>query len=162
MLDHSSWLNEDAWTCYHIAESYTNTGKAKEAFSFYKKATELSPYNLEFLNKLGGNLFSQNKHDEAKKVYEKIIAENSNSASAYCNLGFIYFLKMDFTSAEKHYNKSLLLDPDYEFALLNKIQLYLMQGKNDSAKKTAQHMLRKNPKNEKAKSILEKIEAMNF
>lgn len=162
MLVHQSWLNEDAWTCYHIAESFTNTGKPDKAYPYYKKASTLSPYNLEFLNKLGGNLFSQNQYDEAKKIYEKIIAENSNSASAYCNLGFIYFMNMNFPAAERYYEKSLLLDPDYEFALMNKVQLYLMQGKNDKAKKIAQQMLIKNPKNEKAKSILEKMEAMNF
>ena len=151
----------DSWTFYRIAEAYQSMGKNNEAYSYYKKATELSPYNLDFLNKLAGNLFNQNKQDEAKKIYEKIISENPKFASAYCNLGFIYFMQRDYNSAEKNYDKSLSLDPDYEIALMNKVRLFVTKGENDKAKRLLTQMVKKNPTNEKAKMILKQINTLH-
>ena len=128
-----------------------------DAYLFYKKATELAPYNLDFLNKLGVNLMSQNKPDDAKKIYEKIISEDSKDASAYCNLGFIFFIQKDFASAEINYDKSLALNPDFETALLNKIQLYVTQNKNGKAKIILHQMLKKNPNDKHLLAIKQKL-----
>lgn len=150
-------MNKDAWTCYRIAQSYTYTGKISDAYSFYKKATELAPYDLDFLNKLGVNLMSQNKPEDSKKIYERIISEDPKDASAYCNLGFIYFIQKDFTSAEINYNKCLALDPDFEMALMNKIQLYVTQNKKDKAKIILDQMIKKNPKDKHLLLIQQKL-----
>ncbi|MBI4930335.1 MAG: tetratricopeptide repeat protein [Bacteroidetes bacterium] len=152
-LGTTSWDNDDAWTCYRIGETYTHLGKAAEAYIFYNKANELSPFNIDFMNKLAGNLASRNKPDEAKNIYEKIISEDSKYAPAYCNLGYIYFLKQDFVSAEKNYNQSLALDPDYEQALINKAGLLLYEKKNSEALAVAKRILKKNPENEQALAI---------
>ena len=159
ILIHQSYTNEDAWTCYRIGESLQNLNKPLQANLFLKKATELAPYNMDFLNKFAGNLFALNKQDEAKKIYEKIISEDSKYAPAYCNLGFIFFLRQDFNSAEKNYDIALSLDPDYELALMNKTQLYITEGVYEKAKSIFNLLLKKNPKNEKLKKILKEISA---
>lgn len=148
-----SYDNADAWTCYRIAESYENTGNAQSAFIFYKKASELAPYNPEFLNKLAGNFFGQGKQIEAKKIYEKIIAANPYFAPAWCNLGFINLQYKEFDKAMEFYNKALALDPDYEQALLNKSGLLIYLKKEKEALAIAKRILKKNPKNEQALAI---------
>ncbi|MBI4947863.1 MAG: pilus assembly protein TadD [Bacteroidetes bacterium] len=157
LLNHISYSNNDAWTCYRIAQAYTNTGRINDAYLFFKKATELAPYNLDFQDKLGVNLVSQNKTEDAIKIYEKIISEDPKDASAYSNLGFIYFIKHDFTSAEINYDKSLALDPDFKTALMNKIQLYVTQNKNSQATSILNQMLRKNPHDQRLLSIKQKL-----
>jgi tetratricopeptide (TPR) repeat protein len=177
ILNHTSLMNDDAWTCYRIGQAYTsrilresiknnttsiektNTMQQwqKNENEYYKKATILAPYNLEFLNKLGVNLMSQNKPEESKKIYEKIISEDAKDASAFCNLGFIFFTQQDFASAEMNYNKSLALDPDLETALMNKIQLYVTQNKNNKAKDILKQMLKKNPKDQRLLLIKQKL-----
>jgi TolA-binding protein len=150
-----------AWTSYYIAEAYSQLGDNRTASFYYKQASAQAPYNLDFLNKLAGNIFSQNKMDEAKAIYERIISENPKFAPAYCNLGYIYFMQQDLEKAEVNYNKSLALDPDYEIALMNKVQLFVAEKKNDKAKIILENMIKHNPMNDKAKTILQKIKTMN-
>lgn len=152
-LNKKSWDNSNAWTCYRIGESFTSLGKADEAFSFYKKAAELAPFNFEFLNKLAGNLGSRNNIAEAKKIYEKIITENPKYAPAWCNLGFIYLQQGNTLKAKEYYNKAISLDPDYEQALINKAGLLIIEKKNSEAVSIAKRILKKNPKNEQALAI---------
>lgn len=153
MLIHKSLMNDEAWTCYRIGEAYTNLGKVNDAFLFYKNATELAPYDLDFQNKLAGNLFAQNKTKEAQKIYKKIISENPNYASAWSNLGFIYLQSGNANKAREYYDKALGLDPDYEQALLNKAGLFLYEKKNSEALAIAKRIIKKNPKNEQALAI---------
>jgi len=157
MLNHVSYMNKDAWTCYRIAQSYTNLGQINDAYLFYKKATELAPYDLDFLNKLGVNLMNQNKTEDSKKIYKRMISEDPKDASAFCNLGFIFFIQKDFSSAEINYNKSLSLDPDFETALLNKVHLYVTENKKDKAKIILNQMLKKNSKDQRLLLIKQKL-----
>lgn len=153
VLMNRSFDNKDAWTCYRIGEAYQQAGKITDAYLFYKRANELAPLNIDFMNKLGGNFISQNKTGEAKEIYEKIISEDSRYAPAYCNLGFIYLKNGNKEKALEYYNKALALDPDYEQALLNKAGLYLYEKKNSEALAIAKTILKKNPKNEQALAI---------
>ena len=152
-FDKTTWDNDNAWTCYRIGEAYQYLGKTNEAYRFYKKANELSPLNIDFMNKLGGNLASQDKQMEAKKVYEKIISENPKHAPAWCNLGFIYLQSGNTVKANQYYDKALALDPDYLQALLNKAGLLLYEKKNKEALSITKRILKKNPKNKQALAI---------
>ncbi|MCC6582024.1 MAG: pilus assembly protein TadD, partial [Phycisphaeraceae bacterium] len=71
--------NKDAWTCYRIGDAYTYSAATEPGHAgsrFYEQAVRLAPHNLEFQNKLAGDLYGRNKKVEAKKVYETIIREN--------------------------------------------------------------------------------------
>ena len=59
VLVKKSWDNANAWTLYRIGEAYSNLGDISNAFTFYKKADELSPYNPEFKNKVGATLMQK-------------------------------------------------------------------------------------------------------
>ncbi len=153
MLNRKSFMNDDAWTCYRIAEAYSSIGKTNNAFVFYQKSSSLAPYVLDFQNKLAGNVFAQNKTNEARKIYQKIILENSNYAPAWSNLGFIYLQEGNTEKARECYDKAIALDPDYEQALLNKAGLLLYEKKNSEALVIAKRILKKNPKNKQALAI---------
>ena len=56
-----SYDNAHAWTAYRIGEAYNNLGYADAALLFYKKATDLAPYVLDFENKYGACLLANNK-----------------------------------------------------------------------------------------------------
>ncbi|TAL61138.1 MAG: tetratricopeptide repeat protein [Bacteroidetes bacterium] len=145
-----SYDNNDAWTCYRVAEAHQYLGRTEDAYYYYKRAVALAPYNLEFQNKLAGTLYNQNKKEEAKKMYENIISENPKIAPAWCNLGLIYLQNNNVKKAMEHYNKALSLDPDYELALLNKAGILLFEKKNSQALAVVKRILKKNPKNKKA------------
>lgn len=142
-----------AWACYYIAEAFSHFGKSSEAYLYYKKAASIAPYNLDFQNKLAGNLYTQNKITEAKEIYEKIIAEDPDYAPAWSNVGFIYLQSGNSNKARECYDKALALDPDYEQALLNKAGLFIYEKKNSDALALVKRILKKNPKNEQALAI---------
>lgn len=107
--------------------------EAGGAYSFYKKAVELAPYNYEFKNKYGSILFRLGKTEDAKNIFQEIVKENPKYAPAFCNLGYCYSAK-DATKALELYDKAIALDPDYVLALVNKINLLQSLKRNSEAK----------------------------
>jgi Ca-activated chloride channel family protein len=61
-----------------------------KAVLFYRKATMLAPFQLDFLNKYATALSVTGNNKDAKLVYERILAENPKNHTALCNLGFLY------------------------------------------------------------------------
>lgn len=157
ILINKSWSNDNAWTLYRVGEGYYNTGNINDAYSFYKKADELAPYNPEFKNKLGASLMAQNKVNEAIPVFESIIKEDAKFVPAINNLGYANLVSGNATKAEELYKRSLSLDPDYEPLLMNVAGLNIYQKKYKEAEKILRQVLKKNSSNLKAKKVLEQI-----
>ncbi len=144
MLVKKSYDNNDAWTCYRIGEACVEKLKQEETSShelllkasgFYGKAVELAPYNYEFRIKHGSVLFRLSKKEEAKKIFETTTAENPKYAPALCNLGYCYFEEKNYAKAEELYNKAIALDPDYQLALINKVNLLKVLKRDKEAEK---------------------------
>ncbi|MFT7452780.1 MAG: hypothetical protein ACI9VN_003516, partial [Patescibacteria group bacterium] len=52
-INQEAALQTDAWTAYRIGEAYMERTDAAKALLYYKKATQLMPFNLEFQEKQG-------------------------------------------------------------------------------------------------------------
>lgn len=160
ILTKKSLSNEDAWALYQIGESYYNVSDIDDAYSFYKRADELSPYNPEFKNKLGAALMAQKKVPEAMNVFEATLKENPKFVPALTNLGYANLISGDALKAELYYRHALALDPDYEPLLMNMAGLYIYQKKYKEAKEVLNTVIKRNPKNQQAKSVLNQLMAM--
>lgn len=156
-LRKQTYDNKDAWTSYRIAQALIGLNDLKRADGYLKNATELAPFNLDFQNKYGTNLFSLGKYDAAKKVYEFVINEYPRHVSALVNLGYIYLNERNDKKAEELFNKALYYNPDHEMALMNKAGLYLYRGENSEAKKLLLQIAKKFPGNSKARKILKSM-----
>lgn len=157
-LNKKLYSNNDAWTCYRIAESFQNHDNLSEAIKWYRQAAMLAPFQLDFQHKYATALSLNGKPAEAKKIYEFIIAENPEYAAAYCNLGFIYLTEeKNPAKANALYDKALSLNPDYEQALMNKAGLYIYQQNFIEAKNILKKLLLKHPGNMQANEILKSI-----
>jgi tetratricopeptide (TPR) repeat protein len=156
-LTKPSYDNKQAWTAYHIAEAYYNTGKIRESVKWFEKATDLSPYNLEFQNKLGSAYMNTGKATEAEKTFEFMIKEHPKNISAYTNLGFIKLSQNKVLEAEQLYNKALRLNPDYEPLLLNLAGLKAYKKDFKNAVEILNQILKKNPGNMQAKKALQQL-----
>ena len=60
------------------------------------------------------NLFEENKFDEAKEKFEKVVKIDPNNDEAYYYLGKIQNKFQNFGQAINFYNKALELNPDNE------------------------------------------------
>ncbi len=157
VLIKKSWDNSIAWTLYRIGETYYNTNDLLNAYIFFKKADELSPYNPEFKNKLGVSLMAQNKVQEAVQIFELILKGDSKFVPAINNLGYANLVNGNALKSELLYRSALKLDPDYEPLLMNVAGLNIYKKKYTEAKKILTQILKKNPKNEQAKNILKQL-----
>ena len=154
-LINKDYGNKDAWTSYRIGESFMKMKDVNNALMFYEKAVRLAPYNLEFRNKYGVTLFTQNKVLFAKDEFEFIINEDNGFVSAYTNLGYVYLLLDDKKNALDYYNYALLLDPNHEQTLVNKAELLLLDKNKKDAFICLEKVLLINPNNKDAAKILD-------
>jgi tetratricopeptide (TPR) repeat protein len=118
-------------------------------------------YNLEFQEKLGSAYISLENLPQAKKAFEFVQRENPKREQTNNNLGYIAALEGRFAEAEVFYEKALLLNPDYEQALMNKVALYLFLKKDKEVKPLLKRVLKVNPNNEEARRLLGMSELVN-
>lgn len=144
----------DAWTAYRIGESYYKTSNAEKAVHWYRRATEIWPYALDFQNKYGNCLQALENRSEARRVYAYVIAENPMNASAHTNLGFYYLLEANNAMAYDHLVKALQYEPDNRQAMVNMAVWYHANKRDKEAKIILQRLLKKYPADEQAKAML--------
>lgn len=159
-LNKKSYNNLHAWSAYHVAEAYFNTGNVNSAVKWFEKSIDLAPYNLDFRNKLGSAYMNAGKISDAQKEFEFMIKEHSKNISAYTNLGFIKLSQNNVVEAEQLYNKALKLNPDYEPLLLNLAGLKAYKKDYKGAIEIINQILKKNPGNIKAKAALQQLKSI--
>jgi len=156
-LTHSDYSNTDAWIAYRIGEAYFQINDFSKAYSFYKRATQVAPYVLEFQNKLGVTLASLNKGDEAEKVYDYILSQNPEFVSALTNKGFLELQKGNAEEAKQCYDKALSYNPDDRQALMNTAGWYVFEKQYNKTEEYLEKVLKKYPDDEQAKDLLRKV-----
>jgi len=145
---------KDAWACYRAGEAYFQLQQAGKALPWYKRATEIWKYSLDFENKYGTCLLALNRLDEAKKVFDFVLTENPDYVSANTNLGFLYMQQHNNVMAYNYLTRANELDPDHEQTLINLAVYYHNNQQQDKAKKCLEHLLKKHPANAQAKAML--------
>ncbi len=148
---------DDGWTAYRIGESYSSLNQSDRALSYFQKAVELRPYNLDFNNKLGTTYLKLKNIDASKKVFDFILSENKKQPVALNNRGFIYLLEGNATEAGNHYENALKLDPDYEKAWINKVGLLVATRKMPAAMKLLNELAKRFPQNQEIKQIKKRL-----
>ncbi len=145
---------KDAWTAYRIGESCFQSGRPEDALPWYKRATEIRKYALDFQNKYGICLLALGRYPEAQSVYQFIISENPDYTIANTNLGFLHMQQGNSVMAYDLLSRAQMLDPDNEQMLINMAVWHHAQMQYDKAKKCLEHLIRKHPENEQAKAML--------
>jgi Tfp pilus assembly protein PilF len=147
----------DAWTSYRIGESYFQMQKMTEALPWYKRATEILKYSLDFQNKYGTCLLALDKLTEAKQVFDFVLKEDPKYVSANTNIGFLFMQQGNTTMAYYHLLKAYNLDPDHQQTIFNLAILYHNDGKNEKAKVMLTRLLKRDPQNERARMMLSEL-----
>ncbi len=147
----------DAWTAYRVGECYYQLEQPDSALTWYKRATEIWKYSMDFQNKYGTCLLALNKLADALTVFNFVVAENPDHISANTNLGFIYMQQGNNTMAYDYMQRANRLDPDYEQNLINLAVWYHNNQQPDKARKSLEHLLKRHPGNERAKAMLQDL-----
>jgi len=147
----------DPWTAYRIGESYFQVQQPERALDWYKRATEIWKYALDFQSKYGTCLLALGRTEEAMKIFEFVLSENPNHIAANVNVGFIYLQQGNNTMAYEYMKKAQQLDPDHEQNLINLGVWYHTNYRDNQAKKVLQHLVKKHPENEQGKAMLNEL-----
>lgn len=148
---------KNEWTIYRIGEAYYAKNNFIKALYYFQEATNVKPYQLDFLNKLAAAYFQLGSLQKSKLTYEKIIELQPRYKEALGNLGYIYGLENKAQKADYYISQSLQIDPDYETAILNKANLLLKNKQHSNAKKIILAFLKSHPESEKSKQLLKII-----
>jgi len=101
-----------------------------------------------------------NRNTEAKTVLEKLVSQHPNYVQGLSNLGYYYLsVEGNAPKAELLYNRAIALDPDYEQVLFNKAALLLATNRKAEAQLLLKKIIKRNPNNQKAKMIMQQINA---
>jgi hypothetical protein len=144
----------DAWTAYRIGEAYYQLQQPDSALPWYRRATEIWKYSLDFENKYGICLLALGKIPEAQQVFEFVLGENPNHISATTNLGYIFMQQGKNAMAYEYLTHANQLDPDYEQNLVNLAVWYHNNQQPKKAKEALLHLVKKHPANEQARAML--------
>ena len=95
---------------YYFGKVYFQLNDHKKSLFYFRKCNQINPGNHKILYNLAQVLQGQGKIDEAKKIYEKLIKENSKDIKSYYglfNLGIKninddYLIKLEILSDDKN------------------------------------------------------------
>lgn len=82
----------------------------------------------------GRRLSAQGKYAPAHRAFTEACAQCPDSASAWCNLGAIAFMRQRFDEAATHYNRARTLQPGAEEAAFGMVRVHMAQSQWNEAR----------------------------
>jgi len=98
-------LSEEAVSYRKEARRLQTAGDLMGALSYYQKALEFAPYNVETINDVGVIYEGLGDSVTAANMYKKVIEMDSSYLSAYTNLALLYESKGDTQNATYYWRK---------------------------------------------------------
>jgi tetratricopeptide (TPR) repeat protein len=151
-------INPRSADAYYLLGNISRAeGNSAGALEAYRQALGIAPgfaparLGAAITYGTGGNL------EEARKVLEEGVQFGAELPLIYTNLGIVHRQMGDEKEAEKSFKKAVEAEPGYVPARLDLARLYLAQGRQDDARKQAEDVLRLDPNNAQASSILANI-----
>lgn len=103
----------DVHSLVDLADIFMTMGAVDRASKYLDQAQALQPGDMEIMQRRGLAQFQLERHEEAAKTFEAVLAKEPNNALAHFNLGIVnrYFLKNEAAAAE-HFAKAAALPTD--------------------------------------------------
>jgi len=144
----------DGFTAYRIGDAMMTQGDLASAGPYLKKATELQPLNMEFLNKWGSHQIYTGQYAVAQELFEELLKEQPKYVPALSNLGTLYLNLGQAQQGVQLLQKAIALDPDYTLAYLNLAEYHAQRFNTAAARDVLEQLLRHQPNNAQAKAAL--------
>jgi len=144
----------------NLGNIYRDIGLDEEALKEFEKALKINPYLVEVHNNLGIFYINKGLYDQAIREYVLALEINPNLAGVHNNLGNVYRKKGLYDKALNEYREAVNLDRSLVEAHNNLGVTLAEMGELRQAVEQFRKALRRNPKYERARSNLEKVEKM--
>jgi len=97
---------------YRKAKKYVESNNYIDALSFYRKAVEKDPENLEYRLDLAQVFTEMGYYEESNQILLYILQRDENNADCYFCLGCNFLGLQEYERAKECFEKYLQLDPD--------------------------------------------------
>lgn len=134
LINHALEINPNAAEAYFTRGAFNVLLKEDTlALRDYTRATELSPKNNTYLERLAQFYIKDGKYDKATTVYEQLYANNYNRSDVLDILVQLYGQAKNYPEMLRTLNRLETEDGASEQLTLQKMQVYDMQGDKKSA-----------------------------
>lgn len=127
------------------------------ALQYFENAFRADSSNMEPLYGQGMYWQDQNKYEEAKKVFRRMISINRNYATSYYNIGWMLLQQDSTEKALRQFEIAISVKQDYVEAYYNRGLCNEILEKNDLALADYEQALAFNPDFELAKTALARV-----
>ena len=134
--------------------------KYDDAINNYQEALKLNPSDEITLLKLGNIYKIKNDNKNALNFYKKAIVVNPNYADGWFNLGLVYANEEDTSKAKECFHRVITLDPAYGYAYYALALAYDQDGDKKEALDNYRIFLTRNKDEAVAKTVKERIKAL--
>ncbi|MBP7272271.1 MAG: tetratricopeptide repeat protein [Saprospiraceae bacterium] len=147
-----------------LADAYINLAQIAEksnqrvAAQYYDNAVRADSNNLQAVYSKALFLQKQDKEEEAKALYRKILTKDSQFANAYFNMGIIFIGSDSIKKAEDNFNIVTQINPTNAKAYYYRGLARERQKKYEEARSDYEQTLRLEPNFTRAKASLSSIE----
>ena len=146
LFRHCLGINPNAAEAYFMLSSYEGALHGDSvALVYVKKASELSPGNNAYLERLATGYLMTSDVDEAVKAYEKLAANSPERADVLNILVQLYGQQKDYDRMLDVLQRMEALEGDSEDLTLAKMRAYSLQGKKQEEFEALKAMSDKHP-----------------
>lgn len=131
------------------------------AIRYYENAYNANPKDFEPLYGEGMFWQNQNKFEEAKKVYKRILLHDNNFPKAYYNLGWILLQQDSTDKAFRQFDLAVKVQPDYADAWYNRGLCQEILGRKKEALSDYEQALTFAPKTDYILQALSRVKGSN-
>ena len=150
-------LNPEPRLYYTLGNAYAAKGLFDKAMENFQSAIELKPDFPEPHVNLGNAYLIKGMIDKAIEQYQIVIKLNPDIPDVYYNLGILYQSKNLTDKAIESYAYAIKLNPGWEMPHFDLGRIYFEKGNMENARMELEKVLRINPRNQKARKILDLI-----
>lgn len=134
--------------------------KYDESIKNYQEALKLNPSDEITLLKLGNIYKIKNDNKNALNFYKKAIVVNPNYTDGWFNLGLVYANEENNSKAKECFHRVITLDPGYGYAYYALALAYDQDGDKKEALANYRIFLTRNKDEAVAKTVKERIKAL--
>ncbi|MUK87014.1 tetratricopeptide repeat protein [Ornithinibacillus sp. L9] len=122
---------EEADVYFMLGMTFQHQEHYKLALPYLLRATELNPDDVELLFQYGLALAQSNLIEDAKEVFQQVLAKDNEHSDAHYNLGVIELFQDQAEEALSHFNQALVIQPDHVLAANGKSKLEELLAEKD-------------------------------
>lgn len=155
LLEHARHINPKAAEVYYYQSMYLSQMKADSlALEYLKKATELSPDNQTYPERLAQYYIGSQQYEKAIDAYEGVYARNHSNTDALRILAQLYQQQKQYGKMLQTINRLEVEEGESEQLTLSKMRVYELMNDKKSAYNELKSLTEKHPLDMMYKTML--------